>query len=118
MNTDKIYAEKIASEYAPKSQRKVVALKKLDRKAKLGANVFAYTFGSIMTLVLGVSMCLSLHVIGNNELWQLILGYVLGVVAIICLSINYPIYKKILERGKIKYGNDIIKLANEIVEND
>ena len=30
MNTDKAYAEKIASEYAPKETRKVVALRKLD----------------------------------------------------------------------------------------
>ena len=33
MNTDKIYAEKIASEYAPKQTSKIVALKKLDAKA-------------------------------------------------------------------------------------
>ena len=32
MNTDKIYAEAIANEYAPKDTSKVVALKKLDRK--------------------------------------------------------------------------------------
>ena len=52
MNTDKTYAEKIASEYAPKETRKVVALKKLDAKAKMPANVFSYTFGIIMALVL------------------------------------------------------------------
>ena len=34
MNTDKIYAEKIAGEYAPKDASKVIVLKKLDRKAK------------------------------------------------------------------------------------
>ena len=34
MNTDKTYAEKIASEYAPKQANKVVALKKLDAKAQ------------------------------------------------------------------------------------
>ena len=33
MNTDKIYAESIANEYAPKDTSKVVALKKLDAKA-------------------------------------------------------------------------------------
>ena len=53
MNTDKIYAEKIASEYAPKETSKIVALKKLDALAKRGANVFAYTFGIISTLVFG-----------------------------------------------------------------
>ena len=33
MNTDKIYAESIANEYSTKKTSKVVALKKLDRKA-------------------------------------------------------------------------------------
>ena len=43
MNTVKAYAEKLAAEYAPKQTNKVVALRKLDRKAKMGANVFAYS---------------------------------------------------------------------------
>ena len=38
MNTDKVIAQKIASEYAPKTTSKVVALKKLDRKAKEGSS--------------------------------------------------------------------------------
>ena len=32
------------------------------------------------------------------------------------VSINYFIYKKLLAKGKQKYGNDIIALAKEIVE--
>lgn len=39
MNTDKIYAEHLANEYAPKNDSKVVALRKLDRRAKLPANI-------------------------------------------------------------------------------
>ena len=46
MNTDKIYAEAIANEYAPKDTSKVLALRKLDRKAKSKANIFAYTSAS------------------------------------------------------------------------
>ena len=42
MNTDKAFAEKIAADYAPKKTSKVVALRKLDQKAKLGPTVFAY----------------------------------------------------------------------------
>ena len=45
MNTDKIYAESIAKEYAPKDNSKIVALRKLDAKAKMPATVFTYTFG-------------------------------------------------------------------------
>lgn len=32
MNTDKIYAEQLANEYAPKDTSKVVALRKLDAR--------------------------------------------------------------------------------------
>ena len=41
MNTDKIYAESIANQYAPKDTSKVVALRKLDRKAKQPSEIFA-----------------------------------------------------------------------------
>ncbi len=67
MNTDRIYAESIAKEYAPKDTSKVVALRKLDRKARLGATVFTYTFGIAMALVLGVGMCLAMGVIGGGS---------------------------------------------------
>ena len=40
MNTDIIWAESIAKDYAPKDNSKVVALKKLDNRAKLPAIVF------------------------------------------------------------------------------
>ena len=40
MNTDKIYAEQLANEYTPKDTSKVVALKKLDAKAKRPATIF------------------------------------------------------------------------------
>ena len=45
MNTDKIYAEQLANEYAPKDTSKVVALRKLDARAKRPANIFTYTLG-------------------------------------------------------------------------
>jgi len=114
MNTDKAYAEKIASEYAPKETRKVVALKKLDNRAKLPANIFAYTFGVIMALLLGVGMCLSMKVIGDGSTFFTVLGIVVGVVGIAGVSVNYAIYKKILENSKKKYSADIIALANQI----
>ena len=60
MNTNKIYAEHIANEYSVKKESKVIALKKLDRKAKLPANIFAYTNGIIMSLIMGTGMCLHL----------------------------------------------------------
>lgn len=116
MNTDKIYAEAIVNEYSPKDTSKVVALKKLDRKAKSKANIFAYTFGVIGALVLGVGMCLSMKVIGNGSTLLIIAGIIIGIIGIIGVSVNYPIYKKLLENGKKKYAFEIMQLAKEISE--
>lgn len=112
MNTDKIYAEHIANEYSKKKESKVLALKKLDRKAKLPAEIFAYTNGIIMSLVFGLGMCLAMKVIGD----AFVLGIIIGIVGMIGVILNYPLYKKILESSKEKYSYDIIKLANEISE--
>ena len=115
MNTDKIYAESIAKEYAPKQNSKILALRKLDRKAKRAATVFTYTWGILFSLVLGTGMCLSMQVIGSGMMHMLI-GIGIGVIGIIGCSINYPIYKKMLENGKKKYAYEIVELAREISE--
>ena len=115
MNTDKIYAESIAKEYAPKDNSKIVALRKLDRKAKLPANIFTYIFGGISALVLGTGMCLSMQVIGSG-ITGMVIGIIVGIIGMIGCGVNYPIYKKMLENGKKKYAYEIVELAREISE--
>ena len=114
MNTDKIYAEQLANEYAPKDTSKVVALRKLDRKAKLPANIFTYTLGIISALVFGTGMCLAMGQIGGKTTVSFIAGIVIGVIGMIGMGLNYPIYKKLLEKGKQKYAFEIIELAKTI----
>ena len=118
MNTNKVIAERIASEYAPSSENKLEALKKLDRKAKRPADIFAYTFGIIMALVLGVGMCLAMGEIGDNSILSIGLGIAIGVLGIIGVTINYPIYKKILASSKKKYASDIMLLAKEVINEE
>lgn len=117
MNTDKIYAEAMAKEYAPNDTSKVIALKKLDKKAKQPANIFAYTFGIITALIAGVGMCLSMKVIGSGTAGLVVLGIVLGLAGLAGMGVNYSIYKKILAKGKQKYAFDIIELAKQISDN-
>ncbi len=115
MNTDKIYAESIAKEYAPKDNSKIVALRKLDKKAKMPATVFTYTFGIISALVFGTGMCFAMQVIGSG-ITGMLLGIVVGIIGMIGCGVNYPIYKKMLENGKKKYAFEIVELAREISE--
>lgn len=116
MNTDKIYAEQLANEYAPKNTSKVVALRKLDAKAKRPANIFVYSVGVISALVLGVGMCLAMGKIGGGTTVSFVLGIVVGIIGIVGICVNYPIYKRILEKGKQKYAFEIVELAKEISE--
>ena len=113
MNTDKILAESIAKYYAPKDNSKIVALKKLDNKAKLPATIFTYTCGIVSALVFGTGMCLAMKVIGGG-LAGMILGIIVGIIGLIGCGVNYPIYKKMLEKGKSKYAYEIVELAREI----
>lgn len=116
MNTDKLYAEQLMNEYAPKDTSKVVALRKLDARAKRPATIFTYTFGIIAALVTGVGMCLSMRVIGSGTTAMFVLGVIIGIVGLFCMGINYPIYKKLLAQGKQKYAFEIMELAKEISE--
>ena len=116
MNTDKIYAEQLANEYAPKDTSKVIALRKLDARAQLPATIFTYTFGIVTALVKGVGMCLSMNVIGNGTTTMFVLGVIIGMTGLVGMGGNYPIYKKLLANGKQKYAFEIMELAKEISE--
>ena len=115
MNTDKIIAESIAKDYAPKESSKLVALKKLDNKAKLPATIFTYSWGIVSALVFGTGMCLAMQVIGSG-LAGIVLGIAVGIIGMIGCGVNYPIYKKMLEKGKAKYAYEIVQLAREIAD--
>ena len=118
MNTDKIYAEHIANEYAPKQTSKIKALKKLDAKAKQPANIFTFTFGIGFSLVFGTGMSLAMGVIGGGSALMMGLGIAIGCIGMLGMGINYPLYKRILAKSKNKYAADIIRLANEIANEE
>lgn len=116
MNTDKIYAEHLANEYAPKDDSKVIALRKLDARAKLPATVVTYTFGILSALVTGVGMCLSMRVIGSGSNAMFVLGVIVGILGLVGMGVNYPVYKTLLAKGKKKYAFEIMELARAISE--
>ncbi len=118
MNTDKIYAEQIASQYSEKETSKVKQLKKLDAKAKNPAKIFALVFGIVCSLIMGTGMSFAMGVIGGNATGTMVIGIIVGCFGIFGVSVNYFIYKKVLSNGKNKYKNDILMLAKQISEED
>lgn len=115
-NLDKVYAKRIAEEYAPKNERKVVKLKKLDEKVKRPALIFSFTFGIISSLIVGVGMSMVLTDFGIKGNLGDIVGILIGIVGIFFCGINYFIYNKILTYRKRKYAFEIKELAKDILE--
>ncbi len=110
---DKVYAESVAKDYMPKETNKVRQLKKLDERAKLPAFITAMTLGIIGTLIFGTGMCFGLGVFGTGAIFMFI-GVLLGIVGAAVCIINYPLYNKLLKKGKEKYAFEILELAKEI----
>jgi hypothetical protein len=60
-------------------------------------------------------MCLAMQVIGNG-ISGMVIGVIVGIIGLIGCAVNYPIYKKLLEKGKAKYAYEIVQLAREIAD--
>ena len=86
------------------------------KKAKNPALIFAFTFGIVSSLLLGVGMCLTMGILTAVTPLTMGLGVAVGCVGIAGACVNYPLYKKILAKSKAKYAADILKLAHEIAE--
>lgn len=110
---EKQIAQQIKNNYTPKTkeQTKLEELKAMDKKVKNPARVFAYTFGTVGSLILGTGMCLAMKIIGN----LMPLGIGVGLVGIAMVSLNYTIYHAILNKRKAKYANQIIEKSNELL---
>ena len=72
------------------------AINGLERSKTLGASVFAYIFGCFAALVLGGGMSLTMLIEGSVP--AMVGGIILGVVGIVLCSVNYVIYKKLVEK--------------------
>lgn len=111
LEKEKTIVEKIKASYSIKEQTKLDELKALDKKVNTPATVFAYIFGSIACLILGVGMCLAMKIIGS----YMALGVIIGVVGIALLFCTYPIYTAILKKRKEKYSKRIFELSDSLL---
>ena len=117
MKTNTQTIERIRASYVEKEVTEFDQLKELDKKVKRPAVIFAYLLGIIASLVLGTGMSLAMQVIGTTLSFAMPLGIGVGLLGILLVSINYPIYKKILNRRKKKYSSQIIQLSDSILNN-
>ena len=110
-------AARIREHYTEKQITDLDTLRELDAKVKGPANVFAYIFGSISSIIMGAGMSLVMTkigaMIGIND--AMIPGIAIGVLGLGMALLTYPIYKGILNSRKKKYGAEILALSDKIM---
>ena len=107
--------EKIRKKYTPKtvSESKLEQIKKLDSSIERKAVGYALGIGIAGSLILGVGMCCTM-------VWTdlFILGIFVGIIGMIMCGCAYPIYKKMIKKKRAEIAPQILKLTNELENNN
>jgi len=116
-NDQQFVAQRIRTQYMEKQSTELDSLRELDARVKRPANVFAYTFGSISAVIMGAGMSLVMTDIGATlgMASTMLPGIAIGIVGMALAFLNYPIYKRILNSRKKKYGAEILALSEKII---
>lgn len=88
---------------------KLFRLRKLNSYVNNSATIIGLVFGVIGLLIFGLGMTMVLE-------WSLVLwGVIVGAVGVIPMAIAYPVYKAVYKKNKLKYGEEILALSNELL---
>ena len=103
--------DSIRRQYSPefKTESKLEKLRRLDGLVKGTATIWSLVLGIIGCLIFGLGLAMVLE--WNILLW----GIVLMVIGSVPMAIAYPVYKVVLSKGKSKYGEEILKLSEELL---
>ena len=102
--------EAIKKKYLPPEEDKMEQLRKLDASVTLHATMWAIVIGVIGTLIFGAGMSCTL--VGARNLF--VPGIVLGLGGFGIMGASYPLYMKLVKKGREKLAPQILALAEEL----
>lgn len=107
--------DSIRNKYLPKdeSMTKIERLRYLDGKVKNYPIVYSLSFGIGGSLFFGCGLTFFLE---WTSYWYV--GIPFALIGVIFMILAYPVYNKILNKYKKKYGEEIINLSNELLNDE
>ena len=103
--------DSIRRQYASqeKEETKLERLRRLDALVKNTAIIWSLVLGVLGTLIFGLGLTMILE-------WQILLwGIVLMVIGSVPIAIAYPVYKWVLKKYKNRFGEEILRLSEELL---
>lgn len=103
--------DSIRRQYSPQEQTesKMERLRRLDSLVKNTAIIWSLVFGVLGALIFGLGLTMILE--WSIWLW----GVTLMVCGSVPMAIAYPIYKLLLKKYKNRYGEEILRLSEELL---
>lgn len=104
----------IRRQYQPESEpeSKIELLRRLNNKVKNGPMIISLAFGIVGCLIFGLGLTMVLE-------WDSILiGVLISLIGTIMMVVAYPIYSVLYNKNKIKYAPAIIKLSDELLNEE
>ena len=110
-------AEEIRRRYQPREccETNLTRLKKLDSKVRSIPMMVGLTLGVIGTLMFGGGMAIVLERLFAH---YLLIGVCVSAVGILPIALAYPVYGKVSKACKEKYGAEILRLSEEILNRE
>lgn len=114
--------KRIRDKYTPPTEveNKMERLRRLDASVTKTAQVVAFVFGIIGTLILGFGMSFCMTDLGeilcSHSGMAMVIGIIIGVVGGILASLAYPVYNVIVKSKRKKLAPEIIKLTDELMK--
>ena len=109
--------EEIRKKYMPQEEGKVERLRRLHHSASQRARIWAISLGVIGALVMGTGMSLAMtdlgDILGGGAM---VLGIGVGVLGMILVALAYPVYERVLEKQRQKIAPEVLRLAEEILD--
>ncbi|MBQ3493544.1 MAG: hypothetical protein IJA88_05490 [Clostridia bacterium] len=103
--------DSIRRQYAPveKTETKIERLRRLDSIVKNTSTIWSLVLGVVGCLIFGLGFTMILE--WNIWLW----GIILCVLGSVPMIIAYPVYNYVLKKYKKEYGDEILKLSEELL---
>ena len=103
--------DSIRRQYAPQEQTetKLERLRRLNSLVKNTALIWSLCLGIVGCLLFGLGLTMVLE-------WDILVwGILLMVVGALPMAIAYPVYKRVLQTYKNRYGDEILRLSEDLL---